>query len=872
MSRLYVPVIINGDVSLFDVECNEHEDGLLINGNSPDEEDDSEAENLAPLTKKIEAFLKESCKHIKAQIWLSTKKKSIEIQIGSSTQSITLGVLVELYQYLNHASYKEDWASITITGDVSPCEGFMSLSPVDSVPAKFEGVKYHAEQHPEGRHLFIYVTDEELFNQADVQREYPNITIRHFPSGSKLEDVFLYLFSFAEGQVLSVGKDAVILDECQRRLLDGIDVNRNGGFHATARHEELRRAMNASGWKGYVFVGEGERGKSATAAYLAKCLTVVRQVYAPLWVRLDNETLRDVFARMKKSRLRNISRRKPGEENIFSGYFMEEITGLFPEKMRDKGFAALIRDRQFVLVLDNLEQDILDDLLDALKTFFSECNWHPYLLITSRCSAESVARKAEWQDRGVSFQESPVLDRAKIQEMVQDIAVRQHLEARLQCPQTELDAFFRLLANRLAEFPGLIIIAAGLLYKHTVPEVTKKILSLGTKENEEKFADLYAAAFELLGETDRKVLFASIGPADKEYGKTGTKDIRDIIECVQEHDAELSVDEIENSLSILVRLGLLYSVPRPGTTIYGMKSPALVFFLFNDSIISSGDAELRRKYVSLMLRLCFAGVYRQAIAIFKKLFAEYDAFGPYFSDAFMRGMLSYILVQLIRNGHDWDLIQLFINRGACIDDEEIDDGEHSPFINALLYSSSEKVVKGLISAGVDIHVKMPDGACMLHYAAMNEHIGILEYVLTLGFDVNSEDDFGNTPLLCAAGYNSNVEVLKRLIAAGADTNHRRHVDGGSLLHFAAQNMRPEIIEYVLTLGFDVDMMDAEGATPLFWAVVENHNVEVIKRLVAAGADIHMYEAGDNGFSLIGPASSSKNKAVCAYLKDELGLS
>ena len=103
----------------------------------------------------------------------------------------------------------------------------------------------------------------------------------------------------------------------------------------------------------------------------------------------------------------------------------------------------------------------------------------------------------------------------------------------------------------------------------------------------------------------------------------------------------------------------------------------------------------------------------------------------------------------------------------------------------------------------------------LHAAASYGNIEIIELLLSQGFEVDSRDKEGVTPLMCAS-LNDEPSAFHILIQKGADPSLKDN-NGYSLLHFAAQGGNISIINKLLSLGLDTDSRDSDGATPLMFA-------------------------------------------------------
>lgn len=77
-------------------------------------------------------------------------------------------------------------------------------------------------------------------------------------------------------------------------------------------------------------------------------------------------------------------------------------------------------------------------------------------------------------------------------------------------------------------------------------------------------------------------------------------------------------------------------------------------------------------------------------------------------------------------------------------------------IHACVLRASKKLLKIMLSAQVDVNLKMgtpeglPVGCSLLHIAAHRGDIKIMDYLVSHGADLNQEDSNGHTPIIYAA--------------------------------------------------------------------------------------------------------------------------
>ena len=125
---------------------------------------------------------------------------------------------------------------------------------------------------------------------------------------------------------------------------------------------------------------------------------------------------------------------------------------------------------------------------------------------------------------------------------------------------------------------------------------------------------------------------------------------------------------------------------------------------------------------------------------------------------------------------------------------------------------------------------------LLHSAAEGGDVSIIEMMLSLGFDVNSKDSLGTTPLMVAAT-KGKKQAVDFLLSKGANPSLRTSI-GRNLLHAAVEGGDVSIVQTVLLLDIPVNSIDKEGHTPLMIAVSDvcNNKLETLEFLLSKGAD------------------------------------
>jgi ankyrin repeat protein len=122
--------------------------------------------------------------------------------------------------------------------------------------------------------------------------------------------------------------------------------------------------------------------------------------------------------------------------------------------------------------------------------------------------------------------------------------------------------------------------------------------------------------------------------------------------------------------------------------------------------------------------------------------------------------------------------------------------EHGSEVLGVLYDHiSLEVVTYLMQSGADINAAGGMfNHTILHRAAREGHLDVLQYFISLGARVNVGDRNGWTPLHFAALY-GHLSIVQFLVQSGADTNIKDK-DGDTALDWARHNNKPEVVEWL----------------------------------------------------------------------------
>lgn len=160
-------------------------------------------------------------------------------------------------------------------------------------------------------------------------------------------------------------------------------------------------------------------------------------------------------------------------------------------------------------------------------------------------------------------------------------------------------------------------------------------------------------------------------------------------------------------------------------------------------------------------------------------------------------------------------------------------------------------LRAAVSSGViSVNERLPApaysaGAPLIALAARDGSIGVLNYLIAAGADLNAATPVNETPLMLAAyfyGDNENATArhdaaVRLLVNAGASLENVPH--SYTPLAYAAYNNRQQALRYLIGKGARVDA-DASNRevyinTPLMMAAIQGHR-DVVRLLLQAGAD------------------------------------
>lgn len=125
--------------------------------------------------------------------------------------------------------------------------------------------------------------------------------------------------------------------------------------------------------------------------------------------------------------------------------------------------------------------------------------------------------------------------------------------------------------------------------------------------------------------------------------------------------------------------------------------------------------------------------------------------------------------------------------------------------------------------------------------------------LAAGADVNARDEYGQTPLMYAAGQNADPHVIQALLTAGAEVN-ARSLAGWSPLFYAARSSSEAVVLMLLEAEAYPAVRNDVGESVLSYAVRNTSLVgtEALARLAMMVGELELFDSERHGWIVEGP--------------------
>ncbi|GHU46450.1 hypothetical protein FACS1894200_00010 [Spirochaetia bacterium] len=792
---LYVPVVdlSNKEAFLYTVTSTSSSDSWYVNG--------SPYEKMGTCQPWFLQYLK--LQELGAQLTVKNPDKGSLTDLVEGKDSVSLGLLLGFIRRLLHWHIRNDWKSVTITGNIELLYGnTIGLLSIADIPEKYKAATIYAKKNP-GNHLFLYVSD-----TVEELEKIDNLKVKSFTSKDSIYDVLEYLLD-----IRPLREKTPILGS-----KPGFPFN----YIRTQVFSDIKQDIRENSWKGFFIHGEGERGKSALAEEIAHQACFEGIIDVAVWIEINNNSLSDALMRDR--------------ENLKLGaHEKDAVTREIESKIQDALGTESLKDRRFLLIIDNLEkQSLIDPLLQAVKRIIRPYSKQkPRVIITSR--VDSMAAQLEL---GLLPQEAPEFTAAEIERFIEEICQKGKYANKL-TPYKGTDDYkmvVDLLYTHLHSFPGMIPPLIAHLKLKNLHEILHLLRSLGqgVQTIDEKAVKIYGSLFNDLSLFVRKVLFILIKYlCEYENEAAGAKEIISLFEG-NDIQAWRLLEDVPKAMETLEQVHIIYQSTSEKETKYAIKSLTLLTFTFADSF----DEPLRAGILSSDLRLRMSLYYDFPAGRIEPLLKDVMTDQGSIGDS--------LLFVAVSNVSRPETITLLLNYKANIHAQD-NDGS-TPLHNAAYKNQNPEILETLLKHDATlIYTQNRYGLTPFHLAACtNQNPEILETLLKHDAAlIHVQDKAGWTPLHWAAYNNENPEILETLLKHDATLIHTQDNDGSTPLHNAAsKNQNPEILETLLK--HDATLIHAQdnyGSTPFYLAACTNQNPEILETLLKH--DAALIHAQDN---------------------------
>jgi cytohesin len=170
-----------------------------------------------------------------------------------------------------------------------------------------------------------------------------------------------------------------------------------------------------------------------------------------------------------------------------------------------------------------------------------------------------------------------------------------------------------------------------------------------------------------------------------------------------------------------------------------------------------------------------------------------------------------------------------------------------------------------------VYFRLPDGSTPLHVSALWGTLGVGQFLVQKGADVNARDSGGKTPLHNALW--RPIDIFSRraknmvafLIERGANTDALDKNDS-SPLHRAVEAGDADLIGQLLNKNVNVDARDKRGQSPLFALMTKTSDLALVKTLIDRGTQLNLRP--QDGSSLLARAAQTSRKELVQLLLDK----
>jgi ankyrin repeat protein len=174
-------------------------------------------------------------------------------------------------------------------------------------------------------------------------------------------------------------------------------------------------------------------------------------------------------------------------------------------------------------------------------------------------------------------------------------------------------------------------------------------------------------------------------------------------------------------------------------------------------------------------------------------------------------------------------------------------------------------VRALIEADSTLLESKDESGCTpLSLACLRNQVVVANYLIGKGANVNTRNNWGQTPLHNANGvFGQDFDLIKRLIAVGADVNSQGN-RGETPLEWAAARGNLQVARLLIENGADLNAYNKNSGT-ILQSTIGLHKIEMAKLLIESGAKLNQKDP--SGYTEIHLATFQGDSSLVRLLLD-----
>lgn len=816
MAKLYVPIIVNKQLetsqcNLFSVVSHKHDITNYYDS-------DFNALPYSYLDRILKCCFPTETFSFDVYEYNKDPEVGVFENFSQNTASISLGVFCSAYAEINDRKYKDDYDSITLTGDLQIYDKKIQLSEVILIKEKFEAVANYANNHADKKHLFLYISSEEIVPEGLHEN---NLLVVRYDTTFPLECIFSEIFESINDNQQSYYK------------------NKNDYIQTKTFLRLKKDFVKQQGCKGLIIKGESNTGKSIAANALCKYLQDCNQIDDYVWLTItDNRK----FYKLLREDISNIK--------LFDFQNNENLVKQKYSKQFDKFDDLLKQGKKCLFIIDNIESNYVDQVLDFFKRYYSAYTENFKLIITSWEGCNYRESKNFLNVKEIDITEI-ALDKNEFEGVVNSLIASVDYKYKYQEASPELqNELIEILYNQCSKYPGYVPIALALLNTMSVNQIVEYFSSKDVKKMQ-PVTRLFQIAFMQMDIFSQMVLFAYLQLKNIDENIFEDKAIFMLTNQIFNKKAFVDKHNIQQGIQIIKQHRFIEDV---SVNKFIIKRDVINYCVFSKEIT---------KELELLRNTLITDESKVEFAIENNLYEEFE---KYINRITEKEKLNEFLIRLCEYDSELPFFELLLKK--CADVNYVDKDGDKPLDVYCCCGNAVEIVRLLIDKGATASKDMRKGVNFFVLALNKSNPEIVEYLLSKKlFDSFEEYYLGRfTVLQLYALIGTNTVIFDSLVKYGAKVDAKTK-DGWTLLQCAVLNQNTLILEHIIYKGYvkNIDEKSEQDATALQMLCGVGNNCKNLQILIEHGANTNIVYSG--GKTLLHLAVANENIEPLEYLLD-----